>query len=131
MKQRFFKLNSRWYADVPGHTLEDNEMVCGADALLEEISRFQNSPEVTLDLDIEPSDFPFATLKQIEHDEIGTVTISQDSDKTIHVKGGQKSKTNSDYLEIDGTLTVVNPLHLQFTGEIITCVDHINNGNPV
>lgn len=50
MKQRFFKLNSRWYADVPGHTLEENEMVCEADSLLEEISKFLNSPEVTLDL---------------------------------------------------------------------------------
>ena len=37
MRQRFFKLNSRWYADVPNHTLEENEMVCGADTLLEEI----------------------------------------------------------------------------------------------
>ena len=71
MKQRFFKLNSRWYADVPGHTLEDNEMVCGADCLLEEISKFLSSPEVTLDLDIEPFDFPFATLIQIEHDACG------------------------------------------------------------
>ena len=61
MKQRFFKLNSRWYADVPGHTLEENE----------EISKFLNSPEVTLDLDIKPSDFPFATLIQIEHDDCG------------------------------------------------------------
>ena len=38
MKQRFFKLDSRWYADVPGHTLAENEMVCGADSLLEEMA---------------------------------------------------------------------------------------------
>jgi hypothetical protein len=71
MKLKFFKLQSRWYADVPNHTLEENEMVCGADSLLEEISQFLNSPEVTLDLDINPSDFPFATLIQIEHDDCG------------------------------------------------------------
>ena len=71
------------------------------------------------------------SLQWISWKDFGTVTISQDSGKTIHVKGGQKSKTNSDNLEIDGTLSVVNPLHLQFTGQIITCVDHINNGNPV
>jgi len=71
------------------------------------------------------------SLQWISWKDFGTVTISQDSDKTIHVKGGQKSKTNSDYLDIDGTLTVVNPLHLKFEGEIITCVDHINNGKPV
>lgn len=26
---------------------------------------------------------------------------------------------------------VLNPLHLQFNGQIITCVEHINDGNPV
>ena len=71
------------------------------------------------------------SLQWISWKDFGTVTISQDSDRTVHVKGGQKSKTNSDYLEIDGTLTVINPLHLKFSGEIITCVDHINNGKPV
>jgi hypothetical protein len=39
-------INSRWYADVPNHTLDENEMVCGADSLLEEISQFRNSQEV-------------------------------------------------------------------------------------
>ena len=71
------------------------------------------------------------SLQWISWKDFGSVTISQDSDKTVHVKGGQKSKTNSDYLEIIGTLTVINPLHLKFTGEIITCVEHINNGKPV
>ena len=71
------------------------------------------------------------SLQWISWKDFGTLTISQDSDRTVHVKGGQKSKTNSDCLEIDGTLTIINPLHLQFTGEIITCVDHINNGKPV
>ena len=71
------------------------------------------------------------SLQWISWKDFGSVTISQDSDKTIHVRGGQKSKTNSDYLDIDGTLTVVNPLHLKFEGEIITCVDYINNGKPV
>ena len=68
MKQRFFKLNSRWYGDVPGHTLEENEMVCGADSLLDEMSIIVNSTEVTLDLDVIPSESPFAVLHQIEHD---------------------------------------------------------------
>ena len=71
------------------------------------------------------------SLQWISWKDFGTVTISQDSDEIIHVMGGQMSKTNSDYLQIDGTLTVINPLHLKFNGEIITCVDHINNGKPV
>ena len=83
MRQRFFKLNSRWYDDVPNHTLEENEMVCGADSLLEEISRFLNSPQVTLGLGIELCDFPFAILTQIEHDSCGAtykVESSLDTD---------------------------------------------------
>ena len=72
------------------------------------------------------------SLQWISWKDFGSVTISQDSDTGIvFVKGGQKSKTNSDYLDIDGTLTIVNPLHLKFEGEIITCVDYINNGKPV
>lgn len=34
---RFFRLDNAWYADVAGHTLEDNEMVAGADTFLEEV----------------------------------------------------------------------------------------------
>ena len=85
MKQRFFKLNSRWYADVLGHTLEENEMVCGADSLLDEISRFLNSPEVTLDIDVEPVDFPFAVLTQTEHDSCGGTYKIESSLKTDSV----------------------------------------------
>lgn len=84
MKQRFFKLNSRWYADIPGHTLDENEMVSGADSLLEEISRFINSPEVTLNLDVKPNDFPFATLTLIEHDsEGGTYRVESSLDTDV------------------------------------------------
>ena len=72
------------------------------------------------------------SLQWISWKQFGTVTISQDTNSgVVRVKGGQKSKTNSDYLEIDGTLTVINPLHLRFTGEITTCVYHINGGKPV
>lgn len=72
------------------------------------------------------------SLQWISWKNFGTVTITQDQeDGTVRVKGGQKSKTNSDYLEIDGTITVINPLHLRFKGTIITCVNHINNGKPV
>jgi hypothetical protein len=51
--------------------LEENEMVCGADSLLDEISRIVNYTEVTLDLDVIPSESPFAVLHQIEHDSCG------------------------------------------------------------
>lgn len=31
---RFFKLDDRWYVDVPNHTLAENEMVAGSDDFL-------------------------------------------------------------------------------------------------
>lgn len=68
---RFFKQNERWYADVPNHTLEENEMVAGADLLLDELCSkcgFRN--EISLDIDVSPAD-PLITLRQIEHDSCG------------------------------------------------------------
>ena len=39
---RFFKISAGpqkgWYADVPNHTLEENEMVSGSDTFLEEVN---------------------------------------------------------------------------------------------
>ena len=39
---RFFKIGvgpqAGWYADVPNHTLEENEMVSGSDIFLEEVN---------------------------------------------------------------------------------------------
>ena len=37
-KLRFYKENEKWYADVPGVSKEDNEMVFGSDIFLEKIS---------------------------------------------------------------------------------------------
>lgn len=41
-KVRFYKIGEGpdmgWYADVPNHTLEDNQMVCGSDSFLEEVN---------------------------------------------------------------------------------------------
>ena len=54
MKLRFFKQDNKWYADVPNHTLEENEMVSGADTALELISDGHN--EITLDLTTEFED---------------------------------------------------------------------------
>ena len=40
---RFYKIaegpHKGWYADIPNHTLEENEMVAGSDAFLEEADR--------------------------------------------------------------------------------------------
>ena len=50
MNLRFYKNNDRWYADVPDHTEEENEMVLGADTFLEKISEKLNKTEITVSL---------------------------------------------------------------------------------
>lgn len=43
---RFYKEDKKWYADVPNHTKEENEMVCGADTMLEMLA--EGNSEITL-----------------------------------------------------------------------------------
>jgi len=49
---RFFKINegpqAGWYADVPNHTLEENEMVAGSDTFLEEVDQMTNRDDEVL-----------------------------------------------------------------------------------
>ena len=71
------------------------------------------------------------SLQWISWKKFGSVILIRNSDGTLKCTGGQKSTTTNDYLKLDGDITVVNPLHLKFTGKIITCVSHINNGKPV
>ena len=45
---RFFKQDNKWYADIPNHTLEDNEMVMGADIALEYLAEGRTELFITL-----------------------------------------------------------------------------------
>ena len=68
---KFFKYNNRWYADVPNHTLDENEMVAGADQLLDELcTKCGFNDSISLDIDVAPKQ-PLITLKMIEHDSCG------------------------------------------------------------
>lgn len=76
---RFFRIdegmNKGWYADVPGHALEDNEMVAGADTFLEEVDKVLGGRgEVTLSVsdscDVSSSPF-IAKLCMKSHDSEG------------------------------------------------------------
>ena len=78
---RFFKISEGqqkgWYADVPGHTLEENEMVSGSDVFLEEVNRILGgSNEVTLTLsdNNEPGEF-LAKLVMKSHNQWGATYI--------------------------------------------------------
>lgn len=71
------------------------------------------------------------SLQWISWKKFGNVMLEKNPDGTLSCTGGQKSSTTDDYMKLDGVITVVNPLHLKFKGKIITCVSHINNGEPV
>ena len=74
-KLRFFKQDNKWYADVPNHTLEENEMVMDSDTALDLIADGKN--EVILTLSDEDDKHSMLTMTIKEHDSEGAYyTIS-------------------------------------------------------
>ena len=67
-------------------------------------------------------------LQWISWEDFGSCTITKDNKGILHCKGEQRSKENSDYLKIDGTITIVNAKHLRFNGTIYCLVSYLNNG---
>ena len=66
---RFYKENGNWYADIPNHTKEENEMVMGSDAALDYLADGNN--EITLTLsDEDTNDYVFH-FNRAEHDDDG------------------------------------------------------------
>lgn len=71
------------------------------------------------------------SLQWISWDYFGSVTIERNAEGQLTCKGGQKSQKNSDYLTLDGVISIVNEKHFTFTGTIETKVSFLNNGEPV
>ena len=67
---RFFKEGGKWYADIPNHTLDENEMVMGADTALEAISNGKDEVTATLSDTYPGWNTPLA-LHIKEHDDEG------------------------------------------------------------
>ena len=67
---RFFKQDGKWYADIPNHTLEDNEMVMGADVALEFLAEGKDELHVTV-TDEDPGWNAPLEFKMKEHDDEG------------------------------------------------------------
>lgn len=65
---RFYKEDSKWYADVPQHTKEENEMVCGADNILEIASEGTSEVTVRFALTEDVCPFYLAKLTMKGHD---------------------------------------------------------------
>ena len=68
-KLRFFKRDKKWYADVPNHTLEENEMIMGSDTALDLMS--DNKDEIVLTLSDEDDERSILTMTMKEHDSEG------------------------------------------------------------
>lgn len=69
----FYKKNDRWYADVQGHTEEENEMVLGADVMLDILSNHGDQAHLLLSDEHNPN-YDVA-LMQITHDDNGAEYI--------------------------------------------------------
>ena len=72
-KLRFFKRDKKWYADVPNHTLEENEMIMGSDTALDLMS--DNKDEIVLTLSDEDDERSILTMTMKEHDSEGAYYI--------------------------------------------------------
>ena len=68
-KLRFYKENEKWYADIPGVSKEDNEMVFGSDIFLEKISN--RKPQVIIEFSDSDENNAIYAFKMTDHDEYG------------------------------------------------------------
>ena len=80
---RFFKINeginAGWYADVPGHTLKENQMVSGSDTFLEVVDsviggRGEVTVTVSESLDVNSNPF-LAKLNMRSHNQWGATYV--------------------------------------------------------
>ena len=78
----FFKQDNLWYADVPNRTLDENEMVEGADTLLEFLA--DGHDRVALIVNTTATPKAFMHLKMIHHNECGaTYCMGSDPEDTV------------------------------------------------
>lgn len=69
------------------------------------------------------------SLQWISWDYFGTATVTNKGG-VYYLKGRQKSRKVSDFVEIDGVITEVNARNFKFDGKITMQISHINNGEP-
>ena len=70
-KVRFFRQDGKWYADMPNHSLEENEMVMGTDIALDFFSKGKNEVTVLVSDEQEKSEQSLLNLKMKSHNEEG------------------------------------------------------------
>lgn len=70
-KVRFFKQDGKWYADVPNHTLEENEMVMGTDVMLDFLAKNRSEVTIVFSDDKNDGQKSYLKLKMKFHEEDG------------------------------------------------------------
>ena len=68
---RFYKQGGEWFADVAGHTQAQNQMVAGADTLLEKIADGNSEVTMVVSSDLKQPDPWQLWLHLVEHDKYG------------------------------------------------------------
>ena len=68
---RFYRQGTEWFADVAGHTQAQNQMVAGADELLDVMSSGGSEVSVVLSADLDHPDEWLLHLHLVEHDKFG------------------------------------------------------------
>ena len=86
----FYKEDGIWYADVAGHSKEENEMVAGADVFLDKISQGKNFVLLRVVDDIYPK--ARILLYRINHDNGGATYIVLDNHSEAPALGGESFK---------------------------------------
>lgn len=69
------------------------------------------------------------SLQWISWNYFGKVTIRKEGN-TLRISGKQHSRTDTDFLSIDGIITEVRATEFKFRGKIVTKVSYINSGKP-
>lgn len=66
---KFYKENNRWYADIPNHTQDENEMVMGADYILDMLAENRYILFITVSDEESPHTLLHFNMKS--HDDAG------------------------------------------------------------
>lgn len=69
------------------------------------------------------------SLQWISWDYFGKAVVS-DNRGVMSIKGEQKARKGSDFLKIDGVITMVDTKEFTFNGTIVMQISHINGGEP-
>lgn len=69
------------------------------------------------------------SLQWISWDYFGLATVTNKGG-VYYLTGKQKSRKDSDYVEVDGVITEINDKTFKFDGTITMQISHINGGKP-